>query len=95
VLLVQTDAASGKVQRIRRNPYVRVALCTATGRLLGPQVAANAVLLEPSETRRVGRLIARKYRFDALVIRPLWYLTSVLHVGKSRTHPVIISITPA
>lgn len=95
VLLVQTDAASGKVKRIRRNPNVRVALCTASGRLLGPEVAATAVLLEPSETRRVARLIQQKYRFDALIIRPLWFLKSMLHIGKPRTHLVIVSITPA
>ena len=37
-LLVQTDAASGKVKRIRRDPQVRVAICTASGRLRGEQV---------------------------------------------------------
>jgi uncharacterized protein len=95
VLLVQTDAASGKVKRIRRNPSVRVALCTATGRLLGPKVAATATLLEPSQTRRVERLIERKYRLDALIIRPLWFLKSMLHIGKPRTHLVIVSITPS
>src|ERR1017187_6982171 len=30
-LLVGTDAASGKVKRIRRHPQVRVAVCTGTG----------------------------------------------------------------
>jgi len=95
VLLVQTDAASGKVKRIRRNPSVLVALCTATGRLLGPEVAATAVLLEPWQTRRVERLIEQKYRIDVLIIRPLWYLKSMLHIGKPRTHLVIVSITPS
>ena len=95
VLLVQTDAASGKVKRIRRNPSVRVALCTATGRLLSPRLAATAVLLEPSETSRVGRLIEQKYRLDALIIRPLWFVKSILHIGKPRTHLVIVSITPS
>jgi uncharacterized protein len=94
-LLVQTDAASGKVKRIRRNPAVHVALCTASGRLLGPQVAATAVLLDQSETSRVERLIEQKYRFDALIIRPLWFLKSMLHIGKPRTHLVILSITPS
>jgi PPOX class probable F420-dependent enzyme len=31
--LLQTDANSYKVKRIRRNPHVTVAPCTATGRL--------------------------------------------------------------
>jgi PPOX class probable F420-dependent enzyme len=94
-LLVQTDAASGKVKRIRRNPCVRIALCTASGRLLGRQVAATAVLLEPAETSRVERLIQQKYRFDLLIVRPLWFLKSMLHIGKPRTHLVIVSITPS
>jgi uncharacterized protein len=95
VLLVQTDAASGKVKRIRCNPSVRVALCTASGRLLGPEVAATAALLDPSETSRVERLIQQKYRFDVLIIGPLWFLKSMLHIGKPRTHLVIVSITPS
>lgn len=95
MLLVQTDAASGKVKRIRRNPSVRVALCTASGRLLGPPVAGTAMLLQPSETGRVERLIKQKYRFDVLIIGPLWFLTSALHIGKPRTHTVIVAITPS
>lgn len=95
MLLVQTDAASGKVKRIRRNPSVRVALCTASGRLIGPRVPATAVLLEPSGTSRVKRLIQQKYRLDALIIRPLWFLKAMLHIGKPRTHLVILSITPS
>ena len=34
-LLVETDAASYKVRRIRRNPQVTIAPCTATGRRRG------------------------------------------------------------
>jgi uncharacterized protein len=94
VLLVQTDAASGKVKRIRRNPSVRVALCTASGRLLGPQVSATAMLLPQSATSRVERMIGQKYRFDLILIGPLWFLKSKLHIGKPRTDLVILSITP-
>jgi len=42
VLLAETDAASGKVKRIRRDPQVRVAVCTASGRLRGEPVPAVA-----------------------------------------------------
>jgi uncharacterized protein len=94
VLLVQTDAASGKVKRIRRNPSVRVGLCTASGRLLGPQVSGTAMLLDQSATSRVERMIRQKYRLDVIVIGPLWFLKSKLRIGKPRTHLVILSITP-
>ena len=56
-LLVQTDAASGKVKRIRRNPQVRVAICTASGRLRGKQVPTRAEILPCSEVGAVERLI--------------------------------------
>jgi hypothetical protein len=44
-LLVETDAASGKVKRIRHNPAVLVAECSASGRLRGDQLSAVAELL--------------------------------------------------
>ena len=59
-LLVETDAASGKVKRIRRDPQVRVAVCTASGRLRGEQVPAVAEILPRSEVDAVERVIADK-----------------------------------
>ena len=49
-LLVQTEADSGKVKRIRHNPQVLIAPCTATGRLLADPVPARAELLPPSRS---------------------------------------------
>ena len=91
-LLVETDAASGKAKRIRRNPAVRVALCSASGRLRGDQASAVAELLPDSETSSAERLIKRKYRADLLVIAPLRLIQSALHLGRARTRPVILSI---
>jgi PPOX class probable F420-dependent enzyme len=93
-LLVETDANSGKVKRIRRNPAVRVAACTASGRLRSEQFSAVAQLLPESEVSGVERLITRKYRFDMLIIRPVRFLQSALHIGRPRTKPVIVAITP-
>ena len=92
-ILVQTDAASGKVKRIRRNPSVRIALCTARGRLLGPQVAGTAALLAESETPGVERLIAAKYRLEMPVVTALWAVKRFLHLGRPRTRQVVLSIT--
>ena len=92
-LLVQTDAASGKVKRIRRNPAVRVAACTASGRLRGEQLAAVAELLPDPETGPAEQLLRRKYRFDMLIIGPLRYAQSALHLGRPRTRSVILAIT--
>lgn len=94
-LLVETDAASGKVKRIRRNPRVLVAVCTASGRLRGEQVPAVAEILPDSETRAVERLIADKYRFDLIIFRPLRFVQAKLHLGRPRTESVILRITPS
>jgi uncharacterized protein len=94
-LLVETDAASGKVKRIRRNPQVRVAVCTASGRLRGQQVPAVAEILPDSEIGAVERLIADKYRFDMIIFRPLRFVQARLHLGRPRTESVILGITPS
>jgi PPOX class probable F420-dependent enzyme len=94
-LLVETDAASGKVKRIRRNPQVRVAVCNAGGRLRGEQVPAVAQILPGSEIGAVERLIADKYRFDMIIFRPLRFVQARLHLGRSRTGPAILGITPS
>ena len=92
-LLVQTEADSGKVKRIRRNPRVMVAPCTATGRLLADPVPAQAELLPAAELGRVERLLVAKDRIDLLVIKPIRSLQAALR--RRRPHPrlVILAIT--
>jgi len=93
-LLVQTDANSGKVKRIRRNPHVLVAPCTATGRLLADPVPARAELLGDAEVGWVERLLAAKYRIDLLVIRPIRCCRPPCSDGDPRPKPIILAITP-
>ena len=93
-LLVETDAASGKVKRIRRHPAVLVAVCTATGRLRAPQLPATAEVLPDSEVGALQPLIWRKYRADLVIFRPLRFVQAKLHVGPRQTKPVILAITP-
>lgn len=59
LLLVFTEANSGKVKRIRHDPHVLVAPCTARGKPLGPAVDGNATLR--GETTRAETLLAAKY----------------------------------
>lgn len=94
-LLVETDAASGKVKRIRRNPQVRIAVCTASGTLCGSQVPAVANILPDSEIDAIERLIANKYRLDMIIFRPLRFVQARLHLGRPRTKPAILGITPS
>ncbi len=83
-LLVETDRYSYKVSRIRGNPDVQIAECTATGRLRGKQMNARAELLPDAETGRVERLLADKYRLDLVFIRPIRALQAMLHRGERR-----------
>jgi PPOX class probable F420-dependent enzyme len=90
-LLVLTDAGSYKVKRIRRNPAVTVAPCTASGRLRGQAVSGFAVVLADAEIPAVQRLLARKYRVDMLFFRPIRWLQKVL-AGR-RSTPLVLAIT--
>ena len=94
-LLVETDAASYKVRRIRRDPRVTIAPCTATGHLRGIPVPARAELLPDAEVAHVERLMAQKYRVDLLFIRPFRALQRALHRNRPRETPVILELTPS
>ena len=77
-LRVVTEASSYKVRRIRRDPRVTIAPCTATGRLQGTPVPAWAELLPDAELAPTERLMAGKYRVDLLFIKPLRTLQAAL-----------------
>jgi uncharacterized protein len=94
-LLVETDAASYKVRRIRRDPRVTIAPCTATGRLRGSPVPATAGLLPDAEVARMDRLLARKYRVDLLFVKPFRSLQAALHRRSRHGTPVVLEITPS
>ena len=95
-LLVETDADSYKVKRIRRNSHVRIAPCDARGRLRGEPRDAEAEILPESERERVERLVRRKYRIDQYTVYPVYRLVMRLRGRASKTHepPVLLAITP-
>jgi uncharacterized protein len=94
-VLVETDAGSYKVRRIRRDPRVTVAPCTATGRLRGTPVPAWAELLPDAEVARVEPMMARKYRVDLLFIRPFRTLQAALHRRRPGGTPVVLELIPS
>ena len=95
-LLVETDADSYKVKRIRRDPHVSIAVCDARGRLRGEPVDADARILPAEERERVERLLGRKYRIDRYTVLPVYRLVMRLRGRGSRTAepPVALEITP-
>lgn len=60
-LYVGTPADSGKVKRIRNNPKVQLAPCTASGRALGPSIEARARVLPADEEAAANQALNRKY----------------------------------
>jgi uncharacterized protein len=61
---VRSEAAVGKVKRIRREPRVHIAPCTFRGKPLGPSVEGRARVLAPDQSERAQRAIAANYGFE-------------------------------
>lgn len=93
-LLVMTAESSGKVKRIRRNPLVSVAACSARGRPKMDPIPGHVDILPSDETERVKRLIERKYRFDLLFIRPIRAIQALFRPELRREVPMTLAITP-
>ena len=83
------------MRRIRRDPRVTIAPCTATGRLRGTPMPAWAELLPDAEVARVDQLIGRKYKLDLLFIKPLRTVQAALRRRRPRGTPVVLEITPS
>ena len=75
-LLVFSEADSWKVKRIRRDPHVRLAPCSARGTPRGPAVDADARLV--AETTTVQALLARKYGWAWRGYRALMFFTATV-----------------
>jgi len=93
-LLVVTDAKSFKVKRIRRNPSVTVARCSASGRVHGEPVVGQAEILPDSEMVRAERLMSRKYRIDRIAILPIYRAVRWLRGDRRSGTSVVVAITP-
>jgi uncharacterized protein len=93
-LLVKTGRESFKVKRIRRNPAVMIAPCSASGRLRGEPVPAQAQVLPPGQPDSVERLMARKYRIDRVLILPIYRALQRLRGAPAGGAEVVVAITP-
>ncbi len=93
-LLVLTGSESFKTKRIRRNPAVMIAPCSAAGRLRGEPVRARAEVLPESELRRVERLMTSKYRIDRIVVLPIYRAVRRLRGFRDDAGNVVLAITP-
>jgi hypothetical protein len=60
-LYVMTRSDSGKYKRMRNNPHVRLAPCTARGKVTGPWIDGQARVLGREEEGIARQALARKY----------------------------------
>jgi len=74
--------SAGKVKRIRNNPEVTIAPCTASGRPTGPPITARARILTGQESAHAGRLLARKHPILQGLLVPLTHRLR----GNTTTH---------
>ncbi len=58
---IRSEAAVGKVKRIRRDPRVHIAPCTFRGRPLAPSTEGRARILTPDESEHAERAITANY----------------------------------
>src|SRR5438105_15920204 len=79
-VVFMTNPKLGKVKRLRREPRVRVAPCTARGTVTGEWRDGRARFLEGEEAQAARRAIKQKYWLARL---PIWF--------RSTTH---VEITP-
>ena len=68
---VRSWDSAGKVKRIRNNPEVTIAPCTARGRPTGPPITARARILTGQESAHAGRLLAGKHPILQGLLVPL------------------------
>jgi uncharacterized protein len=61
IFYVYTLPDAGKIKRIRNNPHVRIAQCTATGRITGEWVDAEATFAASPEAENGQDLLRKKY----------------------------------
>ena len=89
-LYVKTERPSGKLRRIRNDPRVEVAPCTARGRALGEAVCARARLLGADEAGVAERALCERYGFGRRIFG--WLVEPLL--ARRGLEPVWLEVTP-
>ena len=68
-LFVRTDSDTGKAKRIRRNPLVRIAPCTARGEPKGAWISAEAKFAASEDAEKAYKLLREKYGLQYRLLR--------------------------
>jgi PPOX class probable F420-dependent enzyme len=92
-LFVWTGAQTGKAKRIRRNPAVTVAPCTARGTPTGPAVPAEAQVVPLASRPQVWPLFLAKYGIQLRAL--VWYgrISRLLRRARPPAERVFLELT--
>jgi PPOX class probable F420-dependent enzyme len=64
-LYLFSNATAGKVKRLHNSSRAAIAPCTATGKVTGAQLPAEAFILASDQMPKVWRLLTKKYGMAA------------------------------
>ena len=92
-LYVWTGAQTGKAKRIRHNPAVTVAPCTARGAPTGPAVPARAQIVPMASRPQVWPLFLAKYGLQLRAI--IWFrrISGLLRRDRPPAEQVFLELT--
>jgi PPOX class probable F420-dependent enzyme len=94
-LYVWTGAQTGKAKRIRRNPAVTVAPCTARGTPTGTAVPARARIVPAASLPQVWPLFLAKYGIQLRAIVWSGRITGLLRRGRPPAERIFLELTLA
>jgi uncharacterized protein len=94
-LYIWTGAQTGKARRIRANPEVTVAPCTARGQLTGPAVPASAEVVALADRPEIWPLFLAKYGLQLRAVMWSGRVSRMLRRGPAPAEHVFLELTPA
>jgi uncharacterized protein len=92
-LYVWTGAQTGKAKRIRHNPAVTVAPCTARGTPTGPAVPARAQIVPSASRPQVWPLFLAKYGIQLRAVVWSGRISGLLRRGRPPAERVFLELT--
>ena len=92
-LYVWTGAQTGKAKRIRNNPAVTVAPCTARGKPTGPAAPARAQIVSPASRPQVFPLLLAKYGIQLRATIWARRISGLLRRGRTPDERVFLELT--
>jgi uncharacterized protein len=92
-LYVWTGAQTGKAKRIRHNPAVTVAPCTARGTPTGPAVPARAQIVPSASRPQVWPLFLAKYGIQLRAVVWSGRISGLLRRGRAPAERVFLELT--